>query len=85
MIKKVTIRFKLDQPEHREAYEILVARNRYRYSTYADYIVAALIAYAHQGDVANKVELTEKDKAEIVNEILQTLNKNGNVFQEPGI
>lgn len=85
MIKKATIRFDLNQPEQREAYEILAGRNCYRYSTYADYIAPAVIAFAHQEESAKKLGLTEQDRKEIVNEILQTLQKQDKASQEPGI
>lgn len=85
MIKKVTIRFELDQPEQREAYEILVGRNRHRYRAYVDYIVPAVIAYARQKKEKENVALTEQERALIVNEILQTLQKQDKVYQEPGI
>lgn len=85
MIKKVTIRLNLDQPDQRETYEILAGRNCYRYRTYADYIVQAVIKYAHREEAEKILELTERDRKEIVKEILHTLHKQDKASQEPGI
>lgn len=85
VIKKLTVRFQMDNANHRQAYETLVERNHHRYRAYADYIAPAVIAYAMQEEEGRKVTLAERYKKEIVDEILQVLKPKDKKEQEPGI
>ena len=85
MIKKMTIRFNLEDEQHRRAVEILAVRNRSRYRSMADYIVPALIEYADQNEQVRTWQLSGKDMKQIVKEILFELERRNDPPQEPGI
>lgn len=85
MIKKVTIRFNLDDEQHRSAYEILAERNRCRYKSFADYVVPAVIQFADQAEDRKSAVLSELDRQLVIKEILNELDEKSRQMHEPGI
>lgn len=83
VIKKSTIRFDLENTLHRQAYEILVSRNCFKYKTIADYIAPAVIEYAKLDE--EKTLLEKLDKQKLIWEILKELEERTVRKQEPGI
>lgn len=85
MIKKMTIRFNLEDEQHRRAVEILAVRNRSIYRSMADYIVPAVIEYADQNEQIRTRQLSGQDMKQMVREILLELEGRNDPPQEPGI
>lgn len=85
MIKKMTIRFNLEDEQQRRAVEILALRNRNRYRSMADYIVPAVIEYADQNEQVRTRQLSGQDVKLMVREILLELEGRNDPPQEPGI
>lgn len=85
MIKKMTIRFNLEDEQHLRAVEILAVRNRSRYRSMADYIVPAVIEYADQNEQIRTRQLSGQDMKQMVREILLELEGRNDPPQEPGI
>ena len=85
MVKKMMIRFNMEDEQHRLAYEILVGRNRCRYKALADYVVPAVIEYAKHAEEKKSLLLSEQDKEQMVKEILRELERKNQLPHEPGI
>lgn len=85
MVKKMMIRFNLEDEQHRLAYEILVGRNRCRYKALADYVVPSVIEYAKHAEEKKSLLLSEQDKEQMVKEILRELERKNQLSHEPGI
>ena len=85
MVKKMMIRFNMEDEQHRLAYEILVGRNRCRYKALADYVVPSVIEYAKNAKEQKSLLLSEQDKEQMVKEILRELERKNQLSHEPGI
>lgn len=85
MVKKMLVRFNLDDEQHRKAVEILTIRSRVKYRSLADYIVPAVLEYASKNESESSVQISEQTKSAVIAEIIRELEKRNYKLSEPGI